>query len=124
MSCQRGWFQIVSVHNWPTFDAREAGVWAGPIPSCAERKLLFHGRMAALPAGAIGTGLFHLPALRLGSRELVKTMPSGRTQKTSTAPGCDETAATPLRGSALPGAGAIGMGLFHLPALKRGAGGL
>src|SRR5437588_818231 len=53
--------------------------------------------------GAMGTGLFQFPWLMLGSRPLVKTTPSGRTQKTSTIPGAGQTAATPLRGSADPG---------------------
>ena len=69
----------------------------------------------------MGMGLFQFPLLKLGSRALVKTMPSGRTQKTSTTPGEWETAATPLRGSAEPGLAAMGMGLFQFPLLKLGS---
>ena len=52
----------------------------------------------------------------------MKTMPSGRTQKTSTTPGEWETAATPLRGSADAGLGAMGIGLFQFPLLMLGCG--
>ena len=63
-------------------------------------------------------GLFQFP---LGAA-LVKTMPSGRTQKTSTTPGEWETAATPLRGSAEPGLGASGDRVVPVPVVDGVAG--
>src|SRR5574337_1192336 len=79
-------------------------------------------RIAADPGfDAMGIGLFQFPLLMLGSRALVNTMPSGRTQKTSTMPGAGHTAATPLRGSADPGFDAMGIGLFQFPLLMLGS---
>ena len=93
---------------------------AGRYPSLANSN--YTTRIAAEPgAGAIGIGLFHRPMFTFGSRALMKTMPSGLTQNTSTNPAAGQTAATPVRGSAEPGSGAIGTGLFQFPPFMPGS---
>src|SRR3712207_9029680 len=74
---------------------------------------------SAEPPGAIGIGLFQFPPFSAGCRPFVNTMPSERTQVTSTSPAPGQTAATPLRGSAEP-TGAIGIGLIQFPPFSAG----